>query len=397
MKNLLFILSVILVWVFSLVNTSGLGLAYDTPTKTNIVICLWCLTLILSGKDILLKVFKANTQLVRFTVLSFVIFPLLIASSWEGLTYLMMVPLVYCFSEQKVTTWAMNISGYAVAGLGLFILYVFKNTGILSGWNYNHISMIGLFSYIYYSISLYGNMSGKKLTIGVAISLLYIMMLSSMNSRSSIIFIMLSVLFAYKGDWLMWLLKKKRFVFFALNVPIIISLICILFPNLFIFQYFGEWSMENFGKSAMNGRDKLWLEAYNELFDSYFLGEGEFLINYHNSGVAVLSVFGVIGYICWYKLLARPMQFIRLYASDSLMLGFISSFLLIFWQQSFELGFVNASPNMIPYMILGLGIARARGIRQRQQHKTKSLHLVNEQPPFIEPFYLFDKNSDGKG
>ena len=197
------------------------------------------------------------------------------------------------------------------------------------------------------------------------------MMLNSTDSRSSSIFIALSVIFAYKGDWFRWLLKKKRFVFFALNVPIIISLICILFPNLFIFQYFEEWSMEHYGKSAMNGRDILWMEAYERLFDSYLLGEGEFLINHHNSGVAILSVFGVIGYICWYKILAKPMQFMRIYASDDLMLGFIASFFLIFWQQSFDLGFVSASPNMIPYMILGLGLARARELNRRVRMKMK--------------------------
>lgn len=376
MKKIFFILSVILVWVFSMVNTSGLGFLYDTPTKTNIVISLWCLILIMLGKNILLKVFKANSLLVLLTILSFIILPLLTAGSWEGFTYLLMVPLVYCFSEQKVTTWAMNTSGYAVAGLGLFILYVYKSTEILSGWNDNQISMIGLFSYIYYSISLYGNMSGRKLTIGIAISLLYIIMLSSTDSRSSNIFIVLSVFFAYKGDWFRWLLRKKRFVSFALNVPILISLICILFPNSYIFQYFEEWSMEHYGKTAFNGRDILWMEGYERLFNSYLLGEGEFLINHHNSGVAVLSVFGVIGYICWYKLLAKPMQFMRIYASDDLMLGFISSFFFIFWQQSFDLGLVSASPNMIPYMILGLGIARARELNRRVRMGIKQNRVV---------------------
>ena len=134
--------------------------------------------------------------------------------------------------------------------------------------------------------------------------------------------------------------------------------------------------MEHYGKSAFNGRDILWMEAYERLFDTYLLGEGEFLINHHNSGVAILSVFGVIGYVCWYKILEKLIQFMRIYANDRLLLGFMSTFFLIFWQQSFELGLVSASPNMIPYMILGLGIARARELNRRVRMGIKQKRVV---------------------
>ena len=364
MKNISFIFFVIFAWSFSLINTSGLGLSYDTPTITNVFIFIWCLSLIISGKNLLFKVIKTNSLLVFFTILSFILLPLLKAQSWEGFTYLMMVPMVYCFSEQKVTARAMRNSGLIVAGLGLFVLYVYKNTDILSGWNDNHISMIGLFSYIYYSISLYGNMSGRKLTIGIAISFLYIIMLNATDSRSAIIFIILSAIFAYNGNLFRRLFEKKKFAFIALNIPIIITIVFIFFPNLFIFEYFEKWSLDNFDKDSFSGRDILWLEAYNRLFESYLIGEGKFTMNHHNSGIAVLSVFGVIGYICWYKILAKLLRFVRMYVGDSLMFGFISSFFLIFWQQSFELGFVSPSPNMVPYMILGLGIARARELNK---------------------------------
>lgn len=367
MKNISFIFFVVLAWSFSLINTSGLGITYDTPTKTNVFIFIWFLFLIISRKNILLKVIKTNSLLIFFTIISFILLPFLKANSWEGFTYLMMVPMVYCFSEQKVTAKALRMSGFIVAGLGLFVLYVYKNTDILSGWNDNHISMIGLFSYVYYSISLYGNMSGRKLTIGIAISLMYIFMLNSTDSRSSIIFIIISIITAYNGNWFRWLLERKIFMFIALNIPIIITLVSILFPNLFIFEYFEKWSLDNFDKEGLNGRDTLWLEAYNRLFDSYFIGEGKFTMNHHNCGIAVLSVFGVIGYICWYKILAKLIQFMLRHVGDSLMLGFISSFLLIFFQQSFELGLVSPSPNMIPYMILGLGIARIKRLNKQNQ------------------------------
>lgn len=373
MKNIKFIIFVALAWSFSLINTSGLGIAYNTPTKTNIFILIWCLFIFIRKKGKGSNVIEKNLILLFCSVLSFIIIPFLTAHSWEGLSYLMMVPLVYCFSQQTITDKAMILSGYAVAGLGLFVLVVYDRTEILSGWNDNHISMIGLFSYIYYSISLYGKLTGRKLTIGLLISVLYAMMMSVTNSRSAIIFIVFALSLAYSGNWFRNIIAKKRFVFYALNTPFIISLVFIYFSDFFIFQYFDEWSMNNYGKSGFNGRDEIWIDAYNRLLETNLLGEGKFVINHHNSAVAVLSVFGVLGYICWYKMFAKPIGFMRRFINDNLIFGFISSFLLIFWQQSFELGFVNASPNMIPYMILGLGIARARDLNLRLQKYQESI------------------------
>lgn len=366
MKKYIFVILVLLACLFSIINTSGWGIAYETPYKTNVLISFWCLFLI--GKGRFVHAIEYNSILAFFTLLSFVILPWLTADSWDGFTYLMMVPLVYCFSEQKYSYEALRLSGYAVAFWGLAVLFVYSRTGILSGWNDNQISMIGLFSYIYYSISLYGNMSGRKFSIGIAISILYILMLNATQSRSAIIFIVVAVLLAYSGGTFQKLIKRKKFLFYALNLPLFISLFFIFLPGLFIFQYFEEWSLQHFGKSAMNGRDILWMEGYERLCNSYFIGEGEFLINHHNSAVAVISVFGVVGYICWYKLLAKPLKFMLHYVDDNLMFGFVTSFFLIFWQQSFDLGFISASPNMIPYVILGLGLARARVLKKRKKN-----------------------------
>lgn len=363
MRNLFFVLYIILAWVLSMVNTSGLGLAYNTPVVTNVLILIWLSFFV--KKKVLLKYIIINPFLTFFTVLSFIILPLVTSHSYEGLSYLMMLPMVYCFSGQRVSDKLMTFSGYIVAVLGLSVLYIYANTDMISGWNENQISMIGLFSYIFYSISLYGNMSGRKFTIGLVVSLLYVTMLLNADSRSSAIFVVLAMVLAYSGDIFRKLLIKRQFVFIALNIPLIVSLVCILLPDLFIFQYFDEWSLKYYDKTALNGRDELWMEAYNRLFDTFLIGEGEFLINHHNSAVAVISVFGVIGYLCWYKIFAKPIRFMCRYASDNLMFGFISSFFLIFWQQSFELGFVSSSPNMIPYMILGLGLARARDLHRR--------------------------------
>lgn len=362
MKRYINIIFIVLAWAFSTINTSGLGAMLDTPTKTNILIVVWYF--IVSTHSIQKLPLRENRFLVLMTLLSFVILPYLTAHSWQGFTYLLMVPLVYCFSQQRFTDFDLELSGYIIALLGLFVMYVYSRTSILSGWNDNQISMIVLFSYIYYSITLYGNLTGRKLTIGLAISGFYAMsLMQNTDSRSGLIFILASVILAYRGTLFKSYIQRAKFPFYAVSVPLIIALVVVLFPNLSLFKMFDEWSVQNYGKSAFNGRDELWLMAWNRLVESHYLGEGKFLINHHNSAVAVLGVFGVLGYLCWYQLLVRPVRYIASVVDDNLSFGCLMGFLLIFWQQSFELGFVTSSPNMIPYTILGIGLARANYVK----------------------------------
>lgn len=363
MRKYFNIITIVLVWIFSVINTSGWGIANDTPTKTNIFIIFWFF--IVSCKSVQKLPVSKNRGLFIFTLLSFVLLPVVIAGSWEGFTYLLMVPFVYCFSQLKFTEKDFVLWGYIVCALGWLVLMLYTRTEILSGWNDNQIAMIGLFSYIFYSITLYGKMSGRKLTIGLIVSAMYVItLIQKTESRSALFFVIFSVLFAYRGSFIKEYIVRKKFVFYALNVPLIIAIFFVLFPNFILFEYFNDFSLENFNKNAFNGRDELWLESWHRLLATNFIGEGKFLINHHNSAVAVMEVFGIIGYICWYKLLAAPIRYLSTVLDDNLVFGCLMGFLFIFLQQSFELGFVTPSPNMIPYAILGLGIARVNAIKR---------------------------------
>lgn len=150
MKRYLNLIFIVLAWLFSIVNTSGLGLVYKTPEKTNYIIIIWFLFVLLKSKQ-KITIGGKYTFLSFFTILSFIIIPFVSANSWDGFTYLLMIPLVYCFSQQRISQFDIQSSGYIVAGLGVFILYVYSKTAILAGWNDNQIGMVGLFSYLYYA------------------------------------------------------------------------------------------------------------------------------------------------------------------------------------------------------------------------------------------------------
>ncbi len=299
------------------------------------------------------------------SILSFAILPILLKGDWDGFTYLLTVLLVYVFSQQKITGKFMTYSGYAVAGLGAFMMFVYSRTEILAGWNDNQISMIGLFSYLYYAISLFGNMSGRKLTIGVAVSLFFLYVLTNATrSRGAAIFISLSVIVAYWSSIARGFANKKWFVSFAVALPMIIALVVAFTPDLSVFEFLNEVSQQGYQKTVFNGRDGLWYNAFAQVPKDYFLGAMEFKINYHNSAVAALAVYGVVGYYCWHTTFVRSLSHLRRYIADDIVFGCFMSFILIFWQQAFDLGFISGCPNYIPYMILGIGFGRINTLRR---------------------------------
>ena len=88
------------------------------------------------------------------------------------------------------------------------------------------------------------------------------------------------------------------------------------------------------------------------------------MINYHNSGVAAISVFGLAGYFCWIKFFSTNLNKLSYYISDNIVFGSILAFLLIFLQQSVDLGLIGEYPNLLPYAILGIGIGRVNNLKR---------------------------------
>lgn len=385
--NITFILLVILAWSMSVINTSGYGVAHDTPTKTYIILSLLFLYALYKGVQ-RISFGGSNTYLTTFTLISFVFIPLIVEGSWEGFQYLLTaITTVFCFSQAYVTPKFLKLSGYIVAGLGAGIAMVYSRTDTLSGWNDNSIAMIMLFSFIYYAITLVGNMNGNKLTIGLAISAFFShYIVTYTNSRSAFIFIVLMLAIAYFGSFTRKWIQKKKFIFWALNIPLLIAIFVVFNPNSSLLQVFEDFNT-NYQKTMFNGRDELWKNVFLKMPDNFFLGELEFKINHHNSAMAVLGVFGVIGYVCWYYLLRIPLKKAIRFIKDDTVLGCVVAFLVIFWQQSFDLGFVNACPNLLPYMILGLAVGRSNTICYQKHLITKKLRQTNndKQKPAIPP------------
>lgn len=126
MKRYLNLIFIVLAWLFSIVNTSGLGLVYKTPEKTNYIIIIWFLFVLLKSKQ-RITIGGKYTFLSFFTIMSFIIIPFVSANSWDGFTYLLMIPLVYCFSQQEYPNLIYNLQVILLLALVyLYCMYIIK-------------------------------------------------------------------------------------------------------------------------------------------------------------------------------------------------------------------------------------------------------------------------------
>ena len=129
-----------------------------------------------------------------------------------------------------------------------------------------------------------------------------------------------------------------------------------------------EWSQETFGKELFSGRDAMWISAYRNIFKHPILGQGSLKSGsyWHNSAVACLSTFGVVGFLLWIKMYHEILKEGRRYLEDTSVAGATVAFLLLYCQQSVELGIIAERPSLIPYVILGILLGRINYLKRRE-------------------------------
>ena len=360
MNQLFSIVTLILLWIISFVEPSGWAMLIHLPERINFVIAIASLIfLVVSPKRRL----PISQSLFWLLVLFLGIVPNMLSSKWQGASYLVAFLTTYIVSQCRITATVIKYSSWMIALLGLSILYIYVHGSILSGWNDNAMSMVGLFSYLYFSIFLIEKRGTKAFWFWNIITVLYLQLLFQTECRSGMLFSIIAVVAIYFSKYSRAIINNNKLRFILLNIPLIISLIVIAVSSTSYYDELNQWSMQNLDKSIFNGRDILWGRAYELLERSDFLGTGQFMLNYHNSGVAAITVFGIIGYICWIKFFSANLNELNRYLSDDIVFGSILAFLLIFLQQSVDLGFIGEYPNLLPYSILGIGLGRVNYLK----------------------------------
>lgn len=361
--RILVVLSIILIWIFSLVNESGWGLLFHTGEKMNWLILVWSIYLLFFKKRKFIPTIN-KVSLMGF-ILFFIIIAFFISSKWDGATYLVSFLTIYCFSNINMSAKELSLSAFSVGFLGLGLITIYARTEILSGWNDNAIAMLTLFSFIYFSIFFN---SAKKKWIRILcwiMTLAYIVQITGTDSRGGLLFMLMAVIMMFTRETTRKIISNYKIRILIIYFPLIIAIVTVWIASQNGFLEFDNWYQLNYGKPVFNGREQLWADAFNDILN-YPFGRGEFIINYHNSAVGCIGVFGVIGYILWSNFFKKQLAAMTNYLSDYTVYACLCAFILIYMQQSVELGFINQMPNMMPYMILGLGLGRVRWYERKQ-------------------------------
>lgn len=357
MGQILTIILIIGFWIISFVEPSGWALMLHLPEKVNILIVTLAAIFYLFSPHNRQKIPKSIGWLIGLT---FIGIPLIAAGSWEGASYLVSFLTVYIISQGKITHKVIKYTGLAIAAMGLVVLDIYVNGTILKGWNDNAISMVGLFSFLYFSIYLISTRGKRKFWILNIITYIYLTLLLATDCRSGMLFSIVAVVGIVFSDKVKSWVTHRGAIMLILNIPLIIAILTIWISNTDLFYSLNKWSILNYDKTIFSGREILWNQAFTQLEQSYFIGTGKFMMNYHNSGLAALSVFGVLGYIFWIKYFNINLSRLKRYIGDDIVFASLYAFCLLFLQQSVDLGFISPCPDLLPYMILGVGLGRIR-------------------------------------
>jgi len=369
MSSILYTGGMVLLWVINLLNGTGLGAAYHTTEYARILaLAVAVLLLIWEGR------FRQGWLVPRkhFFTLICMVGLFVVASYLQGyktvsLNYLWVFLVTYIVSRTRPSQKDLYWVGAAYAALGAAILFIYNYMTALSGWNDNSIAMLGLFSFVVFTIPYYGVRDIKSMIMISLVGAAYVFLIWPTDSRSCSIAVVLSLLIVFRVIPFEKIFRKNWRIRVALHIPLIVALLGCIVAATADMGILNSWSMEEFGKTLFSGREEIWKETLPVIWDNLLFGTGN-VVNgiYHNSAIACLAAYGIVGYGLWIGLFEIMLKKTLPWWDDTCVAGAISAFFVIFWQQSVELGMFAASPMIIPYVVLGVLLARAGTLKESQ-------------------------------
>lgn len=369
MNSFLFIFFTTFLWIINLFNGTGLGNLYNTTEITRSLLFLIAIFLILirlKYSRILIK----NMYLFASILSMFIIFTTVSIFKGHGIVsfdYIWIFMIVFIISARAISLFDIKVVSLFIGILGGSILFLNNYTNIFSGWNGNTIGMIGLHSYLIFIIPFYRtNIIVEKIVL-VTATFLYSVFVLPTDSRSSMLFAFTALLFYLIGFNVNLFFKRKILIILVMFSPIIIATIVSIVSNSSIIDDLNRWSYNTFEKPIFNGRDEIWKYGFELIYENIFFGTGKIYSGYwHNSAISCLVSFGVIGYLFWINSFYSILKVSSNYSNDAIISGCTISFLILFAQQSVELGIFGPNPNFLPYIILGLMLGRLKYLRREE-------------------------------
>lgn len=370
MRSIFYTICMIVIWTVNLFNETGLGKQYYTTEIFAVVILVLAILYLMS------QTVKEGDLLIQprffYTILPFALVYLF--SSYINGRFMVDIkafwvyPLMYILSRTRPSHTALRMTAICYAALGLFILVLFNYTDIFKGWNSNSIAMIGLFSFLVFTIPFYGMREWRSFIVMPLIGAAYVILLLPTESRSCILVIVIQLLLILRilpGEKLF---SSKKGLIILLLVPLGVSIFVSLFSIFGDMSGLTQWSYETFNKPLFNERDQIWRYGFERLWKSPIWGSGNMETGFwHNSAIACLTSLGIPGFVLWVRLFYLILREGQPYTDDICVIGCLAAFLVLYCQQSVELGIIATRPNVLPYMILGVMLGRVKVVKEERK------------------------------
>lgn len=366
MSSILYIGGMLVIWVVNLLNGTGIGMAYRTTDLAMaatfvIMVAFFCYQVMQEGdinvpRKYFYTIFTLGLVFIGVTFANNQRLDML-----EGFWVYM---IIYILSRVKISMNAQRVTSICYGVLGLAILFIFNYMDALDGWNANSIAMIGLFSFVIFTIPFYGMTDWRSFVVLPLVGAAYAFLIWPTDSRSCIVVVIVMLLFVLRVIPVNKLLRSSKALFVMMLVPLFVAILICLISAFGDISGLAELNKDVFGKDLFNGRDKIWMDGFQNLWRRPLFGSGQIISGYwHNSALACLTAFGVIGYFLWIKLFHLILKEGCSFLNDVCVVGSMVGFLAIYCHQSVELGIFESSPSLLPYVVLGIILGRVNYLK----------------------------------
>ena len=350
----------------SLVNMSGYATVIQSNEKTFYF-------LLIVGIIVAFKRLRPHMILNKKDFIhGFLLFCLFWLVSWAsgygdiGIRYMSYYLCIFIVSQMYINDEDMMYIHWIYCGLCTLILAVAFYGTTLDGWNENTLSIVAVQLLLVFMITHKPGIK-KQDRIFIAIVIFEIILLSGLYSRGAQISAILALILLKRYEKIDRVLQKKGVIFLMVILPFVIAAVVVIISKMPFVEALNDWSIRQFNKPIFNERDEIWEASFSAMAENklrLFIGSGHIASGYyHNSAVACLSAYGIIGYILYvmvfYKILCKG----ALYWNDDFVRKCMIMFYIICIEQSmentlFQCGAIVATP----YIILGLMLGRINRI-----------------------------------
>lgn len=350
----------------SLLTGSGIGTVYGVYEKSMALFLVLFLLIPLAKTLLKGEIWPKDLILFLGLVVIIGLWPMFQGYKSEGIQYGWLLLIPFVIGQIPFSSSDVRIAGLVCGGFGAAVLIATLFLGIFGGWNPNNLTMIGFLGCAVCAAAFWQNKTFKSiLLVFLAVMTLWVLQL---ESRSCAIGILLLVcIFSFKLIKPDVLLHNRTLRRLLLIAPALIATAVVIFQNMEIFNVLNDLSQEYFGKPVFNGRNELWEQGLTTLLENPWFGTGRILGGWwHNVGITILTAYGIVGYLLWVGLFDRIMEKACAFGYDPVLSGCTAAFLVIMFQQSFELGMVSTRGNLLPYFLLGIMLGRMRHLKSRK-------------------------------